>query len=64
MLYYYVEDYYDGRPMLIDRPFLSEYEAMQSAIANSKTGQYRIVSFPTRDKRKVRALWQMQRMYQ
>jgi hypothetical protein len=62
MMWYFIEDTMaDLRSrMLIDKPYPSYSEAEQAAIANSKTGQWRIVSFPTRDKRKVRELWRMQ----
>ena len=65
MIWWFVEDSFDGKPMLIDRAYASEMEALQSAIANSKSGQYRIISFPTRDKRRVREMWrtQQQGMY-
>ena len=56
MTYFYIEERFDGAPVLIDKPYTSEREAEQSAMQFAK-GFYRIVSFPSRDKVKVRNWW-------
>ena len=56
MTYFYIEERFEGMPMLIDKPYLSERDAIQTAMRTSR-GEYRVLSFPSRDRIKVRQWW-------
>jgi hypothetical protein len=63
MTWFFIEARFDGRPLLIEKAFASEQDATQAAMQDGRMGEFRIISFPTRDKVRVRQLWKMQQIY-
>jgi len=61
-MWYFVEVNFQDRPLLIQKPFRDEREAEQAAIRETTSGTYRILSYPTRDKRLVYRLWKNSQM--
>jgi hypothetical protein len=57
--YFYVVTYFEGAPLLIKKPYMDSREAEQAAARETSSGAYKIVSFPTRDKREIERLWRV-----
>ena len=60
MEWFFIEAQWEGKPLLIQRAFHTREEAEQSAARETSAGVYRILSYPTRDKRTVWRLWRAQ----
>lgn len=55
-MWYFIQDTFDGRPILILSPYRTPYDAEQAAARCCK-GDWTILDFPTRDKKEVFRLW-------
>lgn len=57
MEWFFIESVWEGKPLLIQRAFHSREEAEQAAMQEATAGSYRILSYPTRNKRVVWSMW-------
>jgi hypothetical protein len=55
--WFFIESNWDGRKMLVQIPYRSPEEATQAAMKETRVGEFRILSYPNRDKREVLRAW-------
>jgi hypothetical protein len=59
-MWYYIESNWDGRKILVQIPYRSPEEAEQAALRETRMGEYRILAYPTRNKRLVLRTWRQE----